>query len=137
MKLITHFMAKSFHKISFFFYFFSMSYNCVDQKTRNTLFQHKKQNQAFANVLKWVIWKISQNSQENTHVFFSKKIACIQARSLLEIPTQVFSCEFCEVLGTLFVNGKSPWDWKIILKASNCYYLWHMSFALPNLQNIL
>ena len=39
---------------------------------------------------------------------FFKKIARIQARALLEIPTQVFSCEFCEVLGTLFVNGKSP-----------------------------
>ena len=35
---------------------------------------------------------------------FFKKIACIQARCLLEIPTQVFSCEFCDVLRTVFLT---------------------------------
>ena len=78
-------MAKRFHKISFFS-IFSMSYNYVDQRTTNTLFQHQKQNQSFADVLQNEFYQKFPKIHKKTPMpeSFFQKILCIQARFLLQ-----------------------------------------------------
>ena len=90
--------------------------------------------------LKSVFWKNSQNSQENTHVgvFFSKKLHAFRLVLYYNRNTRTgFFLWILRIFRNNFFYEKSPWDWKRILKASHCYYLWHMNFVLPNLQNIL
>ena len=85
-----------------------MSYNCVDKKTTNTLFQHKKQNQPFADVLQNEFYEKFPKIHKKTPMpesFFQKN--CMHSGSFfitIEIPAQFFSCEFCEFLGTHFLR---------------------------------
>ena len=53
-----------------------------------------------------VILKISQISQENTHVF--KKFAAFQTWSFITTLTQVFSCDIFEISEITFLDRKLP-----------------------------
>ena len=63
-----------------------MNYNCVDQKTTNTLFQHEKQNQSFADVLQNEFYEKFPKIHKKTTIpeSFLQKITCVRARFLLQ-----------------------------------------------------
>ena len=56
--------------------------------------------------VKKVFLKISENSQKNTCAsLFFNKVADLRPATLLKLTlTQVFSCEFCEILRTHFFH---------------------------------
>ena len=56
--------------------------------------------------VKKVFLKISENSQKNTCAsLFFNKVADLRPATLLKLTlTQVFSCEFCEILRTTFFH---------------------------------
>ena len=56
--------------------------------------------------VKKVFLKISENSQKNTCAsLFFNKVADLRPATLLKLTlTQVFSCEFCEILRTPFFH---------------------------------
>ena len=58
--------------------------------------------------MKKVFLEISQNSQENTCLFFNKVEGLRPASLLKDTLTQVFSCEFCEISKNTFSYRTPP-----------------------------
>ena len=140
MKLITHFMAKRFHKISFFSIFFpwvtiakmkKLQTRCFNMKNRTSRSQMFYKMSSIKNFPKFTRKHPCRN------LFFKKLYAFRLVFYYNRNTSTGFFLWIWRTFRNTFFYGKSPWDWKRILKASHCYYLWHMSFVLPNLQNIL